>query len=51
MIVKSGKSSQSPSNKLPSLEEVKKLEKYVLPSPPDPFVFWLFAPETVEPLG
>lgn len=37
-IVKSGKSSQSLANKLPSLEEVKKFEKYILPSPPNPFL-------------
>lgn len=36
MIVKSEKSSQSLANKLPSLGEIKKLGKYILPSLPDP---------------
>lgn len=51
MIVKYGKSSQSLDNKLLSLEEVKKFEKYILPSLPNPFLLWLFAPRTVESLG
>lgn len=51
MSVKSGKSSQSLAfNKLSSLEEVKKFEKYVLLSSPNTFLLWLFTPEKVESL-
>ena len=36
MIVTSGKSSQGLANKLPSLAEIKKFSKYILPFLSDP---------------